>query len=154
MSELFILALLVLLALFLPFYAYLFGRGPRRGGRSQGRGERSQGRGGRSQGRGGQEPELGRPLGHIHMRMPSASSRSRSWYWPPSWIKWNIDALALELHCVNTTILRFETEIESHTHSIDRRQFLMFEKDRLCDRRNVVCRLLQALERAYTAASQ
>ena len=145
MSESFILALLVLLALFLAFYAYLFGRGPRRGGR----GGRSQGR---SQGRGGREPELGRPLGQIHMRMPSASSRSRSW--PPSWMKWNIDALALELHCLNTTILRFETEIESNTHSLDRRQFLVFEKDQLCDRRTVVCRLLQALERAYTAASQ
>ena len=138
MSELYILALLVLLALFLAFYAYLFGRGPRRGGRSQGRG--------------GREPELGRPLGQIHMKMPPASSRSRSW--PPSWIKWNIDALALELHCLNTTILRFETEIDSHTHSLDRTPFLVFDKDRLCDRRNVVCRLLQALERAYTAASQ
>jgi hypothetical protein len=147
MSPFFYEAVVVLIAMFLAFYAYLFGRGPRRGGRRQ-RGPR---RGGRGQGR--LESTQGRPLG-VHIRMPTKTSNVRSW--PHSCFMWKIDALALELHCLNTTILRFETEIKSSRHSADGelRHFMVLEKDRLVHRRTVVCRQLQALERAYSAATQ
>jgi hypothetical protein len=86
--------------------------------------------------------------------MPTKTSNVRSW--PHSCFMWKIDALALELHCLNTTILRFETEIKSSRHSADGelRHFMVLEKDRLVHRRTVVCRQLQALERAYSAATQ
>ena len=139
---------IVLITFILALYAYLSGRG--RGQRQRGRG-----RGGPRRGLGlGPEPEQERRRRQIHVRMPTASPGLRSW--PPSGIKWIMEALALELHCLNTTILRFETEIKRDRHSPDGEQiqFLVFENDRLLDRRIVVCRQLLALERAYTFASQ
>ena len=131
---------IVVFAFILAFYAYLSGRGQRGSGRGSGRG--------RGRGRGGEE---GREPVRFQLRMPHASTNIRSW--PPRWLRWNIENAHLELHLLNSSIVRFESELE-HGKDLPNRQFLLAEKDELVRKRHTLIQQLQALERAYTFASQ
>jgi hypothetical protein len=133
---------IVVITFILAFYAYLSGRG--HGQRGRGRGQRGRGQ----RGRGGEE---GREPARFQLRMPHASTNIGSW--PPRWLRWNIENAHLELHLLNSSIVRFENELE-HGKDPQTRQFLLAEKDTLVRKRHSLIQLLQALERAYTFASQ
>jgi len=133
---------IVVITFILACYAYLSGRG---------QGRRGQGRRGRGRGQRGRGGEEGREPARFQLRMPRASPNVGSW--PPRWLRWNIENAHLELHLLNSSIVRFEKELEHGKHPPNR-QFLLAEKDELVLKRHSLMQLLQALERAYTFASQ